>query len=114
MQSPDEPGGYRLVAERTTGPTEARRIAEEVFVVELGGDELADPRPGADLLRALAERTQGTFSTLEDAPRLESFSSTRARIRELIHDRPFASWPAIAVFACLMGIEWILRRRWGA
>jgi uncharacterized membrane protein len=114
MQSPDEPGGYRLVAERITGPTEARRIAEEVFVVELGGDELADPRTGADLLRALAERTQGTFTTLEDAPRLESFSSTRARVRELIHDRPFASWPAIAVFACLMGIEWILRRRWGA
>lgn len=114
LQAPDEPGGYRIVAERTVGPEAARRIAEEVFVVELGGDELADPRTNEALLRQLTERTQGTFTTLDEAPHLDAFSSTHARVRELIHDRPFATLPAIALFAALMGLEWILRRRWGA
>jgi hypothetical protein len=130
LEAPAEPGGYVVVAERIDGsdgrvsrraapastgeeppPT---RLAEEVFVVELGGDELADPRGRPALLRELAERTGGTFTTLGDAGELARFDASRARVREIVRRRPFASPFAVLGLVVLFGVEWILRRRWGA
>jgi uncharacterized membrane protein len=127
IAAPGEPGGYTLAVERispsdgrvsrhvaTGAEASATRLCEEVFVVELGGDELADPRPRPELLRALAERTGGTFSTLAEAADLSSFDSSRSRVREIVRRRPFASAWAVLGLVVLFGLEWIARRRWGA
>lgn len=124
LEVPDEPGGYRIVAERrassdgrvarplTDRASDPRVLAEEVFVVETGGEELADPRAPPDLLRELAARTGGTFTSLESAGALGRFDASRARVRELIRRRPFANpWVVLAAIA-LFGVEWIARRRW--
>ena len=74
LLAPADPGGYRVVAERLAPSdgrvsrrlppdapgSDARRLAEEVFVVELGGDELADPRVRPELLRELAKKSGRT------------------------------------------------------
>jgi hypothetical protein len=130
LEAPSEPGGYTAVAERldaSDGRVSRRappsrtgeepppaRLAEEVFVVELGGDELADPRGRPELLRALAERTGGTFTTVSEAGELARFDASRARVRELVRRRPFATPSAVLALLVLFGVEWILRRRWGA
>ncbi|MBX7196026.1 MAG: glutamine amidotransferase [Sandaracinaceae bacterium] len=125
VEPPAEPGGYRVIAERrdasdgrvssrpSAGVIEhPRELAEEVFVVELGGDELADPRPAEATLRTLAERTGGRFTTLEEAGALADFDASRSRVREVVRRRPFASAPAVLALLVLFGVEWILRRRW--
>ncbi|MFN7702273.1 MAG: hypothetical protein ACK5U8_30565, partial [Deltaproteobacteria bacterium] len=90
----------------------ARRLAEEVFVVELGGEELADPRADESVLRTLAERTGGRFATLDDVGALESFDASRSRVREVVRRRPFASALWVVGLLVAFGIEWIVRRRW--
>jgi len=86
-----------------------------VFVVESGGQELADPRPRPDLLRELAARTGGEiFEDPEQAPDLERFDATRVRSLGVVTERPFASVWAFFALIALFGAEWILRRRWGA
>ncbi|MDQ3035348.1 MAG: glutamine amidotransferase, partial [Myxococcota bacterium] len=111
LEAPTEPGGYRVTAtpEGATDP-----IAEEVFVVETGGDELADPRPRPDLLRELTVRTEGElFVDPTDAPDLDQLDATRVRSLGVITERPFATvWAFLALIA-LFGAEWVLRRRWG-
>lgn len=130
LEAPHDPGGFTVVAERrdaSDGRVSRRvvsspagdepppsRLAEEVFVVELGGDELADPRGRPELLRALAERTDGTFTTIGAAGELARFDASRARVREIVRRRPFATPPAVLALLVLFGVEWILRRRWGA
>ncbi|UJR79111.1 glutamine amidotransferase [Sandaracinus amylolyticus] len=112
LVAPDEPGGYRVVAVER-GATDV--LAEEVFVVESGGQELADPRPRPDVLRELAARTGGEiFEDPEQAPDLERFDATRVRSLGVVTERPFASPWAFLVLVALFGAEWILRRRWGA
>jgi uncharacterized membrane protein len=131
LVSPLDPGGYRVVAERldtsdgrvsvrrapeasAAAPDEAlaRRLAEDVFVVELGGDELADPRAREELLRTLVERTGGRFTTIDDAGPLEGFDASRSRVREVVQRRPFGSALAVIALLVAFGLEWILRRRW--
>jgi hypothetical protein len=108
---PREPGAYRVEA-RLAGAQEP--LAEEWLVVEAGGDELADPRADAALLRRLAEATGGTFvERPEDAPRLEDFDASRRRSLGLAEVAPFATvWAFLALVAAFVA-EWILRRRWG-
>ncbi len=123
LEAPSEPGGYRIVVDRAE-PSATRRaasgaadaspehLAEDVFLVELGGDELADPRPDGALLRALAERTSGRFSTLADVGPLSSFDASRSRVREIVRRRPFGEPIFVLGLVVLFGLEWILRRRW--
>lgn len=126
LVAPADPGGYRVIAERLDASDgrvsmrlapdaprgTAARLAEEVFVVELGGDELADPRTNESLLRDLAERTGGTFTTIDDVGELASFDASRSRVREVVRRRPFASVLAVLSLLVLFGLEWIARRRW--
>lgn len=126
LAAPAEAGGYRVVAERLdardgrlsraqapgAAAELARRLAEEVFVVELGGEELADPRADESVLRTLAERTGGRFATLDDVGALESFDASRSRVREVVRRRPFASALWVVGLLVAFGIEWIVRRRW--
>ncbi|MBN8610515.1 MAG: hypothetical protein J0L92_08025 [Deltaproteobacteria bacterium] len=126
LVAPADPGGFRVIAERLDASDgrvsmrlapdaprgTAARLAEEVFVVELGGDELADPRTNEDLMRALAERTGGTFLRLDDVTGLDAFDASRSRVREVVRRRPFASVLAVLSLLVLFGLEWIARRRW--
>jgi uncharacterized membrane protein len=111
LELPREPGAYRIEA-RLFGAQEA--LAEEWLVVEAGGDELADPRADAALLRRLAEGTGGTFvERPEDAPALDELDATRRRSLGLAQNAPFASGWAFLVLVSAFVAEWVLRRRWG-
>ena len=111
LRGPAHPGGYRVVARL---PGSAETLAEEGFVVEAGGDELADPRARPDHLRALAEATGGSFYESPDAaPPLAELDSTRTRSLGTTKLAPFASPWAFLVVILLFGAEWILRRTWG-
>ncbi len=111
LDGPGHPGGYRAVA-RALDADEP--LAEEGFVVEAGGDELADPRPRPELLRRLAEATGGTFhDDPDEAPALADFDSTRTRSLGTTRIAPFASWWAFLIVVALFAAEWMVRRTWG-
>jgi hypothetical protein len=111
LTTPPEPGGYRVVA-RVEGEAPAR--CEIGFVVEAGGDELADVRPHPELLRALSEATRGQFvGDADEAPELSSFDTTRTRVLGTTERAPFGAWWAFALALLGFGAEWVLRRRWG-
>lgn len=112
MRAPPEPGGYRV---SVAGPGSDTTLAEEPFVVEIGGAELADPRADPELLRALAAATEGRhFTSAADAPDLSDLDTSRVRSLGTSTERPLDSWWSFAVLVALFGAEWILRRRWGA
>ena len=112
LDGPPTPGGYRVLA---TPEGEAEPLATEVFVVEAGGEELADPRPHPERLRELAERTGGAFwDDPSAAPDLDTLDRSRARSLGIATDRPFATGLAFGIFALAFGAEWVVRRRWGA
>ena len=110
LPGPDRPGGYRVVARALDAP---EPLCEEGFVVERGGDELADPQAHPDVLRALAAATGGSFHALADAPALDSFDATRARSLGTTRVAPFASAWAFGLVVLIFGAEWFLRRLWG-
>lgn len=111
MTGPGAPAGYRVVARPIDG---TNVLAEEGFVVEAGGDELADPRPRPTFLRELAESTGGTFiDDPSSAPDLAELDSTRTRSLGTTVIAPLATLWALLSFLALFGAEWALRRRWG-
>lgn len=113
LPAPAEPGGYRVVVLDPAGGPQP--LAEEPFLVEIGGDELADPRANADLLRELSLATEGRhFASPSDAPDLGDLDASRVRSLGTSTERPLDSWWAFALLVALFGAEWILRRRWGA
>ncbi len=109
LRGPAQEGAYRAAVHR--GDT---RLCEEHFLVERGGQELADPRSQPDRLRRLAESTGGRYvDAPEDAPSLDAFDASVTRRRSLDEVAPFAH-PAFVAFAALVfSLEWWLRRRAG-
>ncbi|MEM9067459.1 MAG: glutamine amidotransferase [Myxococcota bacterium] len=104
------PGAYEAVALRGTDV-----LCREEFVVEAGGDEMADPHSREDGLRALAERTGGRFvASPEDAPSLTDFDATRTSRRSVEEFAPLAHPVVIALAALFFSLEWWIRRRRGA
>lgn len=110
LAAPAGLGGYR-VAVRTV--EEAGWLVFEGFVVEAGGDELADPRADADSLQALSAATGGQYFTAEAAPRLDALDRSRSQQLGVRRTRPFATPWFFALLVSLMSLEWVLRRRWG-
>ena len=109
LVAPTSPGAYRAVAE-VDGVT----LAEDVFLVETGGEELADPRARPEFLRALAEATGGSYyASPDDAPALARFDATRTRSLGIREYAPFSTWPMALFAALLFAAEWLMRRRWG-
>ncbi|HEX7479895.1 MAG TPA: glutamine amidotransferase [Polyangiales bacterium] len=111
LAAPSEPGAYLLSVQRE-GQSEA--LASEWLVVEVGGDELADPRANPPLLRAIARATGGNYyERLSDLPLLDALPRTRTHVLSVTARTPFDSaWffaLAVGLFAC----EWWLRRRFG-
>lgn len=110
LQAPEEPGAYRVVLVDAEGTN----LAEEWFLVEAGGDELADPRPRPSLLRAIAEATGGQFiADPADAPPLDALDATRTQSLGVVRTAPFSSALIVGLLLLLLGTEWIVRRRWG-
>ena len=109
FDAPMSPGGYRVAVRRTNG----QKLAEEGFVVESGGDELADPRAHGDWLERLAETTGAVSVPAGRAPDLGTFDTTRTRSLGFERIAPFGSVVFVFVVAAFLGTEWVLRRRWG-
>jgi uncharacterized membrane protein len=110
MVAPTTPGAY-IVAVRAEG--EAEPIARDVFAVEAGGDEMADPRARPDVLKSVAAASSGMAFDGDDSPDLSRLSSTRSRVIGTEVLSPFASPWFYALFAALFSAEWWLRRRFG-
>lgn len=108
------PGPFRAHAEVQTAEAETGR-AEDAFVVEESGPELARPAPRPDLLRFVASATDGTYQSAAGA-RLSALpfkDPERVEIGQR-KSRPLwdRAWTLVAL--CLvLGSEWFLRRRWG-
>lgn len=109
VPAPSEPGGYRLLVREPAGET----LAEEGFIVEEGGDELADPRPAPELLQKLARDGRGRYFAPGDALDLAQLERSRGRSIGSRVQAPFASPWALAALVALFAIEWMLRRAWG-
>lgn len=115
LAGPERPGVYRIVASLGEGGSQAEQVlAEEAFVVETSGDELADPRPRPELLERISALTEGRFSaSVDEAPRLAEYDLTRERSLGLVTESPFRSPWVVAAVLAMFGVEWIVRRRLG-
>jgi hypothetical protein len=110
LEGPRVAGGYRVIA-RLVDDDES--LCEEGFVVETGGDELADPRAQPEVLREISERTNGSFHDVDDAPALARFDTTRTRSLGTHTFAPFGTGWSLLALVVLFGAEWLLRRAWG-
>ena len=118
----DEQGGFRGVLKAPDAPGvlhavlthDGKELARTPFIVELSGEELANPKANPELLKRIAEQTGGRFiERPEDAPALEELDASRSQSLGVERYAPFghAGWAALTFL--LIAIEWVLRRRWG-
>ena len=107
---PERAGAYTL-AVKVEGASDW--LAEQGFVVETGGDELADPRARPDWMREIARVTSGEAHGARDALRIDTLPSTRTRVIGSDVYSPFASPWYFLVVVVLLGVEWFARRRFG-
>jgi hypothetical protein len=109
LRAPGEPGAYEVVAS-----VEGKEVAREVFIVEESGDELADLEAMPGPLQAVAEQTGGrVFLGTQDVPALSELASTSRRAAGLESKEPLSSPWFIFLTVLLLGVTWVLRRRWG-
>jgi uncharacterized membrane protein len=109
LRAPDAPGAYEIVA-----VVDGKQIAQEVFIVEESGDELADLEARPQELQKLADRTGGRmFLGIDDVPPLRNLAATSRRAAGLISKQPLSKPWFISLTIAMLGITWILRRRWG-
>jgi hypothetical protein len=109
LRAPGAPGAYEVVAS-----VDNEEIAREVFLVEQSGDELSDLEAHPEELRILAERTGGRlFLSVDDVPPLAELASTSRRASGLVAKQPLSNPWFISLTIAVLGIAWILRRRWG-
>jgi uncharacterized membrane protein len=98
-----------VLAEGATQP-----LAEQGFIVEAGGDELADPRARPDRMREIAAATGGEyFAPGAQLTPANALPSTRTRVLGNEVYAPFEGSWAFALLVALLGGEWWLRRRAG-
>ncbi len=110
LAAPTVAGAY-TIAVRDEGSSDA--LAEESFVVEAGGDELADPRAHPELLRKIAEATGGHSFDAGAELSFDDLPSTRSHTLGTDVYAPFATPWFFACFVALICSEWWLRRRFG-
>lgn len=111
LPAPRLEGAYSVSVRRSD---EAEQLAEEAIVVESAGGELARPEARPELLRELARASGGAhYSAPERAPGLGEFDADRRREQGVSEWAPFEGVWAFALAACLLGADWIVRRRYG-
>lgn len=113
LEVPTDPGGYRLLARSPREAGGYDELAEEGFIVEEGGDELADPQPRYAVLQKLARDTGGEYFDAHAKLDLDSLERTRGRTLGSSVRAPFSSGWALGLLVALFAIEWFMRRAWG-
>jgi uncharacterized membrane protein len=110
---PEQPGVYRVNAVASRAGSQVGAASASVLVG--GADlEMADPRLNHQLLQRLALASGGRTidadagGELLQALRASVPASTHAVRRDLWHN----AW-SLAAIVLLLGVEWILRRKWG-
>lgn len=111
---PVPPGAYRVAAtaERAGSPPERSSAA---VAVRSSGLEDTDAAPRPDLLRAIADATGGSFTSLPHRG-LPGLRLSEPEVVEVGRRREVPLWDrwwTLAVLAAALGGEWVLRRRWG-
>jgi uncharacterized membrane protein len=111
LRAPRRPAAYGLALYKEGASTP---LAEQGFVVEAGGDELAEPRARPELLEQMAEATGGEyFASLSELPDAARLPSSRAKSLGNETYSPFGSVWAFLGLLGVLGAEWWLRRRAG-
>ena len=111
LSAPSRPAAY-TIAVQSEGAAQA--LAEQGFVVEAGGDELANPRARPDLMQQIAEATGGSyFSAASDLPDASKLASSRTRALGNEVYTPFGGPWAFVLLLGLLGLDWFARRRAG-
>ena len=85
-----------------------------MFLVEESGDELADLEAMPEQLQAIAEKTGGQlFLGVEGVPPLSELASNTRRAAGLVSKQPLSRPWFVFVTIGVLGLTWVLRRRWG-
>lgn len=108
-------GGYRLTAKRTTGGgLPAMNQDDDVFLVRGAGIEAEQPEARPEMLRAVADATEGTFHEVDAGMAGMSFLPPRVVKVSQFHDvELWSTWLSLAAAVACFSAEWWLRRRWG-
>ena len=117
--TPTREGSYRVEAEASlAGKTLGKDRTSFSAVFPYG--EIDDGRPKPELLKSIAEASQGEFIPISDwnektfakiAAKLESHAPSQ--IVERRHTRLWSTlWPFYIILA-LLSVEWWMRRKWG-
>ena len=111
---PEAAGAYRLRATATLGGRLTTAL-EEVVLVEPAGPELREPAARPSLLKALAEVTGGQYlgqtSILPGDLKLQTPRVLQANWRKDL--ALWSRWWSLALAVLLLGLDWLLRRRYG-
>jgi hypothetical protein len=108
------PGPYRATAVARNG-SEELGTAQDAFVVEDAGLELARPAPRPDLLALVAEATGGRTFDAKDASwgDLSIKDPDKVEIGQRKSQPMWDRMSVLLVLCAVLGSEWFLRRRWG-
>jgi hypothetical protein len=112
--APPAPGPYRLIGRASKGEKSLGE-GQDAVAVRAVGTELADAHVGTELLKDIAKATGGkafTQSTpsLSEVPLLEPPLVEVGRAKDQpVWDR----WYWLAGMVSIIGLEWLLRRRFG-
>lgn len=107
---PREPGAYQLAVRDPKADT---TIAEQGFLVDAAGDELAHPASRPELMREIAAATAGSFHSMSSPPKLATLNKSRARSLGTEVTAPFLSPWFVALLVLAFAAEWALRRTVG-
>jgi uncharacterized membrane protein len=110
LQAPRDPGAYRLAVH---DPQSDAMIAEQGFLVDAAGDELADATARPARMREIARATGGSFHMVSSPPKLASLDKSRSRALGTEIRAPFLSPWFFALLVLLFAAEWALRRSVG-
>src|SRR6266568_436926 len=119
--TPPGPGAYKVVATARprcgSGPCPPDAPIERAtgaVAVRASGPEDADAAPRPELLRAVAQATGGTFSSVEAG--LPEVRLTAPEVVEVGRRKDLPIWDRgwfLAALVTTLAAEWVLRRRWG-
>ena len=109
----EDPGVWTATARAKTEAGELHD--EDVMLVLPASLEIRDVLPRSDLLQSLAEATEGNAlgadEASSDALRLAPPRTVRVNKREVV--QLWDSGWVFGLLVALLGVEWMLRRRWG-
>jgi hypothetical protein len=108
---PKRPGVYEVAASATTDLS-ADDLPTKTFKVEVPSIESAEPRMAADILRAIAQESRGTYRRLAEIGSLpDEIQPMRKPIRaDATETKLWDRWELLLLFAALLAVEWIGRK----